>query len=203
VRKTMIVGVLLAAVAGLLVNYGEVLGLELSRFALLGSAVGAALGLVPAGSPAGRAGAWSVGFLAAWVGYGLRAAVLPDTASGRAVAAVVVILAVSAVCALSVGFLPLWAGLLGVASLAGAYEVTFTAAPTTFAADSVTAVTTVALATALGFLSTSLLVQVVPAPAGDDEAHERELTAETLLPRPRTEQADAGLGIVDQSRSKA
>src|SRR5690349_3907394 len=159
----MIAGAILAIAAAALIVGGDVLGLDLSQFALLGTAVGAVLGIVPHRAVPERAGAWAVGVLAAWLGYAMRLSLLPDTAVGRAIAAALVVLAVSAVAALTLGRLPLWAGLLGVASMVAAYEATFAEAGSAFWSDSTTAVTTLALAAGVGFLATSLMVRPAPA----------------------------------------
>jgi hypothetical protein len=156
------------------------------------------LGLVPSGAAPERAGAWTVGLLLAWLGYAARAALLPDTSSGRAVAVALVVLAVAAVAALSRGRLSLWAGLLGVASMVAAYEVTFSQAQSSFWADSTAAVTSIALVTGVGFLATSLMVRAVPA----REAPEQP-SNEGSVPGPRHAEPDAGVGIIDWSRSEA
>jgi hypothetical protein len=209
----LIAGAILAIAAAALTGAGDVLGLDLGRFALLGIAVGAVLGIVPSRVPpagavpprtvpsaaaGGRAGAWAAGVLAAWLGYAARLALLPDTSLGRAVAVAVVVLAVTAVAALSLGWLPLWAGLLGVASMVAAYDATFAGGATTFWSDSTGAVTTLALAAGLGFLATSLMVHAVPAPEGAGPRH-----AETPVPGQRDREPDVGMGIVDWSRSEA
>jgi hypothetical protein len=196
VRRTLLAGAVLAAAAALLVAFGDSFGLDASRFALLGAAVGAVLGLVPSRLAAERAAAWAVGFLVAWLGYAVRLALLPDTPSGRAVAAAIVVLAVAAVAALSFGRLPLWAGLLGVASMTGGYEVTAVEAPLSFTTDSVTAATTVALAASVGFLITSLMVRVVPAPTAPGEP-----PRDASVPGPRHAEPDTGMGILDWTRS--
>ena len=105
---------------------------ELQGVALLGAALGGTLGLVPDRSPAHRVGGFAVGFVAAWLGYALRAAVLPDATSGRAVAVLLVLLVCLAVAAGTRGRLPLWSTLLGAAAMTGAYEATYTADPTAF-----------------------------------------------------------------------
>jgi hypothetical protein len=97
------------------------------------------------------------GFLLAWLGFALRAAVLPDSSAGRAVAAFVVVALVAVVAAVSRGRLPLWSGLLGAASIVGAYESVYTNAPSQFLTESPAAATTVLLAVGLGFLATNLL----------------------------------------------
>jgi hypothetical protein len=152
-RRTLITGGLLAVFAALLAQFGGALGLDEIRSALLGAALGAVLGLVPTSeSPIGRAAAFIVGFVLGWIGYALRAGVLPDTGAGRAIAAFLVIVVLTGICAAAVGFLPLWSGLLGVAAIAGAYEFAFGVDPTAFTSESITAATTVLLAAAVGFL---------------------------------------------------
>ena len=60
--------------------------------ALLGAALGAVVALVPDRTPLVRLGGFAAGFVAAFIGYVLRAALLPDTSAGRAVAVVIVLL---------------------------------------------------------------------------------------------------------------
>ena len=90
-RNNIVGGVALAVVAALVVGLGQVLGLDLQHVALIGAALGGVLGLVPDRTPAERIGGFLVGFVVAWAGFAIRAAVLPDTASGRAVAAFLVV----------------------------------------------------------------------------------------------------------------
>jgi hypothetical protein len=152
-RRTLVTGGLLAVFAALLAQFGGALGLDEIRSALLGAAIGAVLGLVPGNdNPLGRAAAFLVGFVLGLVGYALRAGLLPDTGGGRALAAFLVIVLLTGICAATLGWLPLWAGLLGVAAIAGAYEYAFGIDPTAFTSQSVTAATTVLLASAVGFL---------------------------------------------------
>jgi drug/metabolite transporter superfamily protein YnfA len=134
--------------------------MDLQHVALIGAALGGVLGLVPDRSPGERIGGFLVGFAAAWIGFAIRAAVLPDSASGRAVAAFIVI----AVCLLLAAAMsmtpvrpPLWSMLVGVAAIVGAYEEMYTSAPSQFLSDSPTAATTVLLAVSLGYLATSVL----------------------------------------------
>lgn len=156
-RRSLIAGLVLAVFAALIVAVGQLLGLDLQHVALMGAALGGVLGLVPHSLPIGKLGGFVVGFVVAWIGFALRAAVLPDSASGRAVAAFLVVAAIGAACAISAGRLPLWSGLLGAAAIVGAYEETYTNAPSQFLKESPTAGTTVLFAVALGFLATSLL----------------------------------------------
>jgi hypothetical protein len=152
-RRTLITGGLLAVFAALLAQFGGSLGLDEVRSALLGAALGACLGLVPGeDAPASRVCGFVVGFGLGWIGYALRAGVLPDTGSGRAVAAFLVIAVLTGICAASMGWLPLWSGLLGIAAIAGAYEFAFGLDPTAFTSQSLTAATTVLLAAGVGYL---------------------------------------------------
>lgn len=159
-RNNVIGGIVLAVVAALIVALGQVLGMDLQHVALIGAALGGVLGLVPDRSPGERIAGFLVGFVVAWAGFAVRAAVLPDSASGRAVAAFLVV-AVCLVVAVAMGAtpvrLPLWSMLIGVAAIVGAYEETYTSAPSQFLSESPTAATTVLLAVSLGYLATSVL----------------------------------------------
>ena len=155
--KSLVTGLCLAVLAAAVIALSETFSLDLEHVALLGAALGGVLGLVGHRPGWGKVAGFGVGFLAAWLGFALRAAVLPDAPSGRAVAAFVVVAVVAVVAALTGGRLPLWSGLLGAAAIVGAYEETYTAAPPQFLSDSPGAATTVLLAVALGFLVTNLL----------------------------------------------
>jgi hypothetical protein len=156
-RRSLVAGLVLAVFAALVIALGELLGLDLQHVALMGAALGGVLGLVPHPLPLGKLGGFAVGFVFAWIGFALRAAVLPDSASGRAVAAFLVVAAIAVACAVSAGRVPLWSGLLGAAAIVGAYEETYTNAPSQFLKESPTAGTTVLFAVALGFLAASLV----------------------------------------------
>lgn len=166
-RRYILAGLVLAVLTTLLVLLSDALGLDTEGVALLGGALGGALGLVPDRSPAQRAGAFVIGFLAAWVGYALRAAVLPDATAGRAIAVLLVLLVCLAVGAATRGRLPLWATLLGAAAMAGAYETTYAADPSAFLSSSAATATSILVAAGAGFVATSLL--------GPQVEREREL----------------------------
>lgn len=155
--KNVIGGLILAVMAALVVGLGEFLGLDLQHVALLGAALGGVIGLVPDRAPWERIVGFAVGFVLAWIGFAVRAAVLPDSAGGRAVAAFLVLAACMAVAAASMSRLPLWSMLVGAAAIVGAYEETYTSAPSQFVRESPTAATTVLLAAALGYLATAFL----------------------------------------------
>jgi hypothetical protein len=189
-RRSLFAGLFLAAFAALIIGLGELFGLDLQPVALLGAALGGVLGLVPHRSPLGRLGGFALGFALAWVGYALRAAMLPDTAGGRALAAFAVVALITGVCAVSAGRLPLWSGLLGAAAIAGAYEEIYTGAPSQFLKDSPTAATTILLAAALGYLATSLVSEGIG--AGTDAAPDtrRIRRADADSPSSSTEELD-------------
>ena len=106
-RRHAPAGIFLAVLAALLILLSDTLGLEVQSVTLLGVGIGAALGLVPDRTPVQRLGGFAVGFAAAWLGYLLRAAVLPDAASGRAVAVLIVLLVCLAIAMVTRGKLPL------------------------------------------------------------------------------------------------
>ncbi|WP_207219166.1 hypothetical protein [Pengzhenrongella frigida] len=156
-RRHVPAGVFLAVLASLLILLSDTLGLEAQSVTLLGAGLGGALGLVPDRTPVQRLGGFAVGFAAAWLGYLLRAAVLPDAASGRAVAVLVVLLGCLAVAMATRGRLPLWATLLGASAMAGSYESVYVLDPTSFLTTSPSSATAVLVAAGAGFLATALL----------------------------------------------
>jgi hypothetical protein len=143
-----------AAVVVVLISSG--LDLELESVALLGGALGAVVALVPDRTPWVRLGGFVGGFVAAWIGYAVRAALLPDSAGGRAVAVGLVVLLCVGLTAATMNRLPLWTTLLGTAALTGAYEFTYAAAPPEMASTSVSTATTLLLNVAVGFLAGSI-----------------------------------------------
>ena len=155
--RNLVTGLCLAVFAAVIIGMSNLLGLDLEHVALLGAALGGVLGLVPHRHAWGKVTGFLAGFLLAWLGFALRAAVLPDSSAGRAVAALVVVALVAAVAAASGDRLPLWSGLVGAASIVGAYESVYTNAPSQFLTESPAAATTVLLAVGLGYLATSLL----------------------------------------------
>jgi hypothetical protein len=161
-RKNLLVGLVLTVAAVVVVFVSAAFDLELEPVALLGVALGAVIALVPDGSPLTRLAGFAGGLGAAWIGYVVRAAMLPDSTGGRAVAVALIIVLAVAVAAVAVGRIPLWSTLLGAGGLAGAYELTYVDAPPEVASTSVTTATMLLLTLAVGFLATALV-----APAGE------------------------------------
>src|SRR3954453_22171528 len=106
--RSLVTGLCLAAFAGVVIALRSVLGLGLVHVALLGAALGGVLGLVPHRPGWGKVAGFLAGFLLAWLGFALRAAVLPDSSAGRAVAPFVVAALGAVVAAVSAARLPLW-----------------------------------------------------------------------------------------------
>lgn len=150
-------GFVLALFGALTVLFGRALSLELDQVALLGVTLGAVIGLVPDQRLTHRLIGFAVGFVLAWIGYAVRAAILPDVAMGRAIAVFGVLVVAVLLLAPTAGRIPLWSALVGAAAMVGAYEQTYADAPSLFTTDSPTAATTVLLACAMGVLGSTLL----------------------------------------------
>lgn len=173
--RTAIGGAVLAVVAFLLVLFGQALDLETERVALTGAALGAVVALVPDRSPLFRALGFAAGFLVGWAGFALRAGLLPDTSTGRAISVLVVLVVLMGISLATLTRVPLWSLLVGAAAMSAAYETTFMTLPSAFPYESPTAATQMALAAGMGFLAASLL--------GPAVAHERdEETGQRLRP---------------------
>ncbi len=164
-RKSLLAGGIVVLAAVLAVLVGAPFGLELDTYALIGVAMGAVVALVPDGRPGLRLAGFASGVLVMWVGYLVRAALLPDTVGGRATATFLVLALCAVVAALTAGRIPVWSTFAGAATLFGAYEATFAAAPPEVASTSVTALTAVALTAALGFLAASFVAPDTVTPA--------------------------------------
>ncbi len=145
-------GLLLAvftALAVLLASWAN-----LDRGSLLFTAgCGAILGLIPTGSPLARIGAFLIGMVIAWVGYGFRAALLPDNPVAEALAAFVAITLVAVIGAASKGRIPVLALLLGLIAMTGSYDADFATAPYAFIAASVATVGATLAGAAAGMLA--------------------------------------------------
>jgi len=162
-KSLAIKGAVLALFGALTIGLGELLGLDLDQVALLGVALGGVIGLVPDRSQTERIVGFLAGFGLAWIGFAVRAAVLPDTSLARAIVVFMMILAAMGISMASASRLPLWSLLVGAAAMVGAYEQTYADTPSLFATESPTAATTVLLAAAMGVLGTMLLGEEVTA----------------------------------------
>lgn len=155
-RRTLLSGLLLVAAAFLTVLVGDWLDLELDDAALLGVAAGAVVALVPHATIGRRLAGFALGVVLTLVGYLVRAALLPDTAGGRAAFAAIVVALCVVVAAVSMERLALWSTLLGAATFAGAFEATYTLAPPRVLENSISSLTAVAMCVAIGFCAAAL-----------------------------------------------
>jgi ABC-type transport system involved in cytochrome c biogenesis permease subunit len=155
-RASIVTGVLLGAAVVILVLLSAALDLEIESFVQAGALTGAVAALVPDRSLSARLLAVALGVFASWVGFVLRAAVLPDSTGGLAVAALVTVLICLLVAVISAGRLPFWGALLGAALLAGAYESAYSDAPSELLQTSVDAITALAITGVVGFLAVSI-----------------------------------------------
>lgn len=151
-RKTLLSGLLLVAAAFVTVLVGAWLDLELDDTALLGVAAGAVVALVPHATAGRRLTGFALGVLLTLIGYLVRAALLPDTAGGRATFAALVVALCVVAAAVTLGRLELWSTLLGAATFAGAFEATYNLAPPRVLENAVSSVTALALCVAVGFV---------------------------------------------------
>jgi len=172
--RNILAGLLLVAAAFFTVLVGGWLDLELDAVAVLGVGAGAVVALVPDATPVRRLAGFVLGVLAAVLGYYFRAALTPDTSTGRAVFVAVVVALCVVVALASLGRLPLWSSLLGAAAFAGAFEATYSSAPPRVVDLSIGGLTTLALCVAVGFLAAGIAassrsVRPAPAHAADEE----------------------------------
>lgn len=178
-KKLAIKGALLALFGALTIGLGHLLGLDLDQVALLGVCLGGVIGLVPDRSQLERIIGFLAGFGLAWIGFAVRAAILPDTSAARALVVFLSILVAMGISQATASRLPLWSLLVGAAAMVGAYEQTYADSPSLFVTDSPTAATTVLLAVAMGVLGSMLLSDEVAArrDAERDARHAEEVSA--------------------------
>ena len=156
-RATLLTGGVLTVAAVAIVLLSTGLGLDVESVALMGAASGAVIALVPHRTPQARLIWFTVGFVASWLGYLLRAGALPDTAAGHSIAVALVVLVCTATAGFSRNRVPLWSTLLGAATMSGSYEATYLLAPSQVLSTSTTSSTSVLLAVALGFFAAALV----------------------------------------------
>ena len=151
-RRTWLGGLALAVAGWALLSLGAWWGLDIETTVLLGFGVGAVTALVASPGPWQRIAAVVIGLVVSMIGYVVRAALLPDTSSGRAVYVGVVIALCVVIAGLTRNRMPLWGLLLGVAAYAGAYEAAYNVAPPELPTTSVDALIALLLCIAVGFV---------------------------------------------------
>lgn len=187
-RKELFVGLLLVAATFLLVLVGGWLDLEITSTVLLGVTAGAVVGLVPDRSVAARIGGFAAGILISWIGYFIRAGLMPDSDAGRAVTFGLVVLVALGVALAFVGRLPFWSVLLGVGVFAGAFEATYEVAPPLVLDNSVSTASSLLLTVAIGFLAVSWF-------GPEQKSTHRHRDEHVDTESPRTRQGDDTVGL--------
>jgi hypothetical protein len=149
--SSLVPGALLAVAVVIVIGVSSAMDLEIEPYALAGVLAGGVVALVPERSAFARLGAFAVGLVAAWIGFILRAALMPDTEGGRSVAALITVAICLVALAVSRARLPLVAMLVGVIVLSAAYETAFVAAEAEVATTSLDALTAIVVASVVGF----------------------------------------------------
>lgn len=169
-RQSVFAGLALTVAAVVAVLLGDALSWRTDQTILLGLACGGLLGIAIGGGVFWRLLGFLFGFAVTWASYPLRAGFLPDSSSGRAVAAVLVLLLVMALVAVTGARVPLWSALVGIAAMAGAYESAFTASPPDVLSTSPTWASSILLTAAIGFAATVWFGPSAEAEDASDEA---------------------------------
>lgn len=154
--SSVVTGALLAVAVVAVIGVSSAMDLEIEPYALAGVLAGGVVALIAERSVFARLGAFAVGFVASWIGFVLRAALMPDSDGGRAVAAAITLLICVAAVAISRTHLPLSAMLIGVILLAAAYETDFVANEAEVVHTSLDALTALLVAVVVGFAVTAL-----------------------------------------------
>jgi hypothetical protein len=170
--RTFVVGLLIAVAAALVLVIGGPIGLN-AGVAVVGVCLGAVLALVGSGGPFARIGAWAAGFVLTWVSYAVTALLLPSNNVGSAVGAFIGLVLVTLVAGLTRERLPLWCGLLGVATFVGSYFNAFDTAPYLFKTQSIVYLVAAFAVTMIGFFAASAAEVVM---AGRDASSKPSVT---------------------------
>lgn len=166
--QKVLAGLVLAIAAAAALLVGDGLGWDLDGVLYLGAGVGGALGLIPDRTPLARVGGLLIGVLAAAVGYVVRAALLPDNTTARAVSLLIVIAIATGLVLLTFGRVPLWSALLGIGALGGAYEVAFTDSPGSVLSTLPVALSSLLVMAAVGFAATVFVAERKGADPADE-----------------------------------
>jgi hypothetical protein len=166
-KRTLIGGIALALVAAAAVYVGDALNLGLGN-PLLGVGVGGVLALAPGEHKMGRLAGFLIGVVIAFVGYGVNAQFMPASSGGSAVTGLLTLALVTVAAALSMGRIPLWSLLLGVAGFVGAYDYIYDDKPYDFLNSSVQTLGAFLVTFGLGYLVAVVVDWLFPAES--DEA---------------------------------
>jgi hypothetical protein len=150
--RTVLTGAVVALLVAVLAIGGSALGISTIWPVLLAVAVATAARNVTLG----RVAAFVIGAVLGWVLFAVYAGTLPQTASSRAILAVVAVLVLTALAAVTGDRVSLAAGLIGYAAFAALYEPVYADTPTLFLSQSPIALLTVLFSGALGVAAVEL-----------------------------------------------
>jgi hypothetical protein len=150
-KKILVGGLLLLIVTILGLLLADTLGLPFSGILFTGG-VGVVLGLVKGGGPIARIVGFVIGFLLAWVAFGVQAAILPQTVGSQILSSGLVIVIVTLIAGLSRDRVPFWSLLLGTAAMVGAYQTSFENAPQNFLSESLVSANGTLFGVAVGLI---------------------------------------------------
>ncbi|MEI6624356.1 MAG: hypothetical protein WCP28_20890 [Actinomycetes bacterium] len=197
-KKNVVGGVLLAVLAALALWIGSALKLPFEAIVFT-AGVGLVLGIVKVGSPIARVFSFLIGFVLAWVFFALQAAFLPQVLLSQIVSAVVVILLVTLLAVLTKSKMPLWASILGAATMVGAYQTAFGIAPQNFLSESIPAAGSALFGVALGLVVAGLVELIAPdaddSPAGIPAAGASAAPASPPASPPAANQDTDSVGV--------
>lgn len=184
--RTFIAGLLIAVAAAITLLLNNVLSLDLGSI-FLGIAAGGALGLANDGSPLGRLVAFMAGFFVAMIGYIVRVLVFNESAVGQIMFALLVLGILTVLAAVTGGWVPLWATLLGAATMVGAYELAFQTNP----ADIQQAIFEYGAKVLVPFTVAFIAALLVPGPKPKKDEAGEQLSDEADTQAPETTDAPA------------
>lgn len=188
--KRLIIGLVLIVVALIMVPRFTGNGQFYQPIVIPGILAGGILALVPGAGMFGRTAAFLFGGI---VGSGMfigRSLLFPQTPTGTAMAAAVGILIITIIAIASVGYWPIWAGLLGYGLVEAAYAARWSAQPTYIVDDLIPYVWPALAAASVAFILTMILVLIF----GEDRLKlpiEEEEPSETPPPTDETQPAPA------------
>lgn len=151
--RVVVSGVVVALIAAVVAVVGESIGITTVWPVLLAVAIG----LSAAPITAGRVLAYVLGAVLSWVVLAVDAALLPDVAATWLITAAGGVLLLTVASLVTLGRLPLFAGLAGFAAFLALYEPMRAANPTAFLSESPVALVTVLLAAAVGAVTVALI----------------------------------------------
>lgn len=154
-RLTTFMGLFLTVAILISAAVSNLLNLQFANI-MLGVAIGGALGRYAFVSPLVRVASFFVGFLLAWMSYGVRAAVMPADSMSLAIVAAVLFLVLTLIALATRNRLNLGSMILGVAAVSGAYEAAYNAAPYLFVSQSTASAAAVLVPVSLGWLAVAL-----------------------------------------------